>query len=315
MDVSPAAKPRRKIAFMFPAQGVEAKANGQHLLQHGINPLQVADSILRTHPTLRFHGFDKDRMGEAQNAFVAVTTQSMLTARLLEARGLYPQALAGYSLGEYSALAAAGMFGLRQGIEFAFNFGKRYQEAFPSTEYGMEAVLCRDIEGLQRACASAGNVFVSNYNCPGSYLISGLRSSISLVKASGIRARFIPTSVKVPSHTPLVERFETEMAAEIDSILSQGIFRPDVRLVSSVTGSFVSNSAEIKQIMRRHLSSTVLWEDAVKNLLADGVNTFIEVGPGDMLSRLVSRIAAGRAVQIYTTDNEENLDEVLKLAA
>ncbi|MBI5212201.1 MAG: ACP S-malonyltransferase, partial [Nitrospirae bacterium] len=236
---------------------------------------------------------------------------SVAAHKALTLKGITPSVVAGHSLGEYSALVAAGSISFKDAVKITEIRGRIMQDAVPEGKGLMAAILGLDRKVVDKVCGSVktGYVSAANYNCPGQIVISGERAAVEeatkLAKEKGAK-RALPLSVSVPSHSKLMEEAGKKFGDELNKI---EIKDAGVSFVNNVEAKFISNAGEIRKSLVRQLSQSVLWEDCVKTISSSGVNAFIELGPGKVLSGLIKRIEA--SAKIFNVENIETLNKTL----
>jgi [acyl-carrier-protein] S-malonyltransferase len=206
-----------------------------------------------------------------------------------QAPGLKVEAAAGLSLGEFTALAAAGALSFEDGLNLVRQRGRFMQEACDATRGGMAAVIGLDEGPTREVCAAAG-VVLANLNCPGQLVISGeadkIAQAVELAKARGAR-RAIPLPVAGAYHSPLMAGAQPKLAAALSRVR---LHTPTVPVVANVTAQFHGAPADISARLVEQVTSSVLWEKSMRELLARGFTRFIELGPGTALSGFMKRI-------------------------
>jgi [acyl-carrier-protein] S-malonyltransferase len=207
--------------------------------------------------------------------------------------------VAGHSLGEYSALYAAGVISFEDGVQTVNLRGQYMQEAVPAGQGAMAALLGGDRATIAQICQETGNVWPANFNSPGQVVISGTKAGVDAaaekLKAAGVK-KIIPLAVSAPFHCPLMQPAADKLAAQLDKITFHDAKVP---VYANVTAKPVTSGAEIKRLLIEQVTGSVLWEDLVGNMIKDGVNSFIEVGPGKVLTGLIKKINAGVEVKSY----------------
>ena len=300
-----------KTAFIFPGQGAQVCGMGQDFYEQtktGREIFDRASGLLGfSMPELCFEKNDRLDITEYTQAAM-VTSVAML--RVMEEQGYRADVAAGLSLGEYCALAAAGVMSDEDAIRTVRERGILMQEAVPAGVGGMSAVLGMNAEEINAVVDPIANVQVANYNCPGQIVISGLKEAVEeaseKLKEAGAR-RVIPLNVSGPFHSYLLEEAGRKLGSFLDQI---EICRPQIPYVANVTAQYVTEAAEVKPLLIRQVSSSVRWQQSVEAMIADGVDRFVEIGPGKTLSGFVKKI--NRQVTVL---NVEKLEDLEKLGA
>jgi [acyl-carrier-protein] S-malonyltransferase len=243
---------------------------------------------------LCFEGPD-EALTRTENAQPAIFTVSCIAHRLLEEKGLQPDAVAGHSLGEYSALVAAGVMSFEDGLRTVRRRGELMAEVGDRVSGAMAAILNLPAEAVAELCAeasSAGRVEVANYNSPEQTVISGeaaaVDRAIELAKERGAR-RAIKLNVAAPFHSSLMAPLAEEMARVLAEVPMQA---PRVPVVANVTADYARTPEEVRDLLIRQVAGSVRWTEPIRRLAADGITRTVEVGPGRVLTGLTPRIAA-----------------------
>ncbi len=281
------------IAFVFPGQGSQRAGMGKALAAaHPVfrEALEQADDVLgEPLSRLCFEG-PAEQLALTENTQPAVLALSIAAHRLLASRGHAPAMVAGHSLGEYSAHVAAGTLGFADALRTVRRRGAYMQEAVPVGEGAMAAVLELETERVGQACAEAAVgevVSVANINAPGQVVIAGAQGAVA---RAGKRARelgarrVLPLDVSAPFHCALMKPAEERLAPDLRALV---VADPAVPVVANVDAEPKSRAAEAVDALIRQVSAPVQWEAVVRRMAADGVTTFIEIGPGKVLSRLI----------------------------
>lgn len=286
-----------KTAFVFPGQGAQAVGMGKDVyetLPESRAVFEQADEALGF-PLSRliFEGPESD-LKQTVNTQPALLTASVAYLEALKIRGIRPDYTAGHSLGEYSALVAAGVLEFRDAVKLVRLRGQFMEEAVPGGQGAMAAVLGAERDALAQLCRSIsetdGQVELANVNCPGQIVVSGsaegVAAIVARVKEAGAK-RAIPLEVSGPFHSSLMK----EAAERLGSELQGTVFRaPQVPVIANVTAEPVTDEEEIRGLLVRQVYSPVLWQDSVERLIALGVDTFVEIGSGTVLAGLIRKI-------------------------
>jgi len=247
---------------------------------------------------LCFEGPD-DRLQLTEHTQPAILASSIAAWRLLALRGLRPAFVAGHSLGEYSAHVAAGTLAFGDALRIVRRRGRYMQEAVPVGAGAMAAILGLDAERVARACdeAAAGDVVSpANLNAPGQVVIAGSREAVAraCVRAKALGAkRAIPLRVSAPFHCALMRPAEERLAPELRALAASD---PRVPVIANVDAEPKRDAPSALEALVAQVSRPVRWEDVVRRLASGGVRTYVEVGPGTVLSGLVTKIVPGAAV-------------------
>lgn len=305
-----------KTAFLFPGQGSQYVGMGEEL--HRSYPVvrrifTRADEILGFSLTkLCFEG-PREELQKTANTQPAVFATSVACFEVLREKGILPDVLAGHSLGEYTALVVAGAFSFEDGLRLVRRRGQLMQEAVPLGTGGMVAVLGLERETLKEIATEAGRAGVinlANFNCPGQVVLAGemaaLERAVDLAKQAGAK-KCVPLSVSGPFHSSLMRSAGERLAQALDGI---EIRDPRTPVVANVDGRFLVTAAEVRAALVRQIYSPVRWEEGIQTLVGAGVRTFVEVGPGKVLSGLVKKIAS-RDTAILNVEDGASLQKVL----
>jgi len=300
-----------KIAFVFPGQGAQAVGMGQDAYEQSAAAKAVfdrADAALGFElGKLTFEGPEESLRQTANTQPALLATSIALLEMYREARGKQPDYVAGHSLGEYSALVAAGAVGFEDAVRLVRARGTFMEEAVPGGKGAMAAVLGAEREALQALCReltdTVGLVELANVNCPGQIVVSGSAEGVAAVVRQGKDAgakRVIPLEVSGPFHSSLMQPAADRLAAE----LAAASFRDaEVPVVANVNALPVTSADDLRRLLVQQVTSPVLWEDTIRYLIAQGVDTFVEIGSGTVLAGLIRKV--DKSVQTITINSAE----------
>ena len=301
-----------KTAFIFPGQGSQYVGMGKDFYEKFPAARDIFDKASEA------SGLDVAALCFEENEQIHITeyTQiAMLTAeiailRAVEEAGIHSQVNAGLSLGEYGALAASGVMREEDAFAIVRKRGILMQEAYP-TGGAMSAILGTDVELIEKICEETpGIVSIANYNCPGQIVITGEEKAVltagEALKAAGAR-RVIPLKVSGPFHCELLKEAGKKLGEELEKIEIQTFAIP---YVTNVTAQYVTESDHVKNLLVKQVSSSVRWQQCVEQMINDGVDTFIEIGPGKTLTGFLKKI--NRNVKALHIEKIEDLEAVRK---
>lgn len=300
-----------KIAFIFPGQGAQKAGMGKDFYE---NSKMAAEVIDRASELL---GLDmkalcfeeNDLLDQTEYTQAALVTVCMAMEKVLRERGLAPDVTAGLSLGEYCAIASAGGMSTENAITTVRKRGILMQNAVPGGQGAMAAVLGLDAGKIEEVLADRSGVMIANYNCPGQIVITGWKEDVEqaadALKEAGAK-RVLPLNVSGPFHSSLLEQAGEELGKELEQVDFSDLRIP---YVTNVTAEYVTDITKTKELLARQVASSVRWQQSMELLIADGVDTFVEIGPGRTLAGFLRKI--NREVKVYNVGTWEDVDKVV----
>lgn len=300
-----------KVVFMFPGQGAQYIGMGKDFydaceeskavyeLASKVTGLDIAKLCFEENEEINITEYTQIAM---------LTTEAAIYAALKKA-GKEPAACAGLSLGEYGALIASGVMNMEDAFRVIRARGIFMQEAVP-TGGAMAAVLGLDAKAIEEVCSNTeGIVSIANYNCPGQIVITGKTAAVEKaaesLKAAGAK-RAVLLNVSGPFHSKMLESAGEELAKEMEKRNFEPLAIP---YVTNVTAKYVTDIKETKALLAKQISSPVRWEESVRTMIEDGVDTFVEIGPGKTLAGFMRRIDKG--VKVYNIETWEDMEKVI----
>lgn len=299
-----------KTAFMFPGQGAQYVGMGKDFFEKIPASREVYEMASEAAGLdlrrLCFEENDEIHITEYTQIAMLATSLAMLAA--LEEKGVHSDINAGLSLGEYGALVASSVLSPEDACKAVRQRGILMQEAVP-TGGAMTAILGMEASLLEEICdKTEGIVQIANYNCPGQLVISGEKSAVDAAAAACKEAgakRAVPLKVSGPFHSPMLKEAGEKLGQVLDQITIYDVKKP---YVTNVTGQLVTDSAQVKGLLMRQVYSSVRWQQCVETMLGQGVDKFIEIGPGKTLSGFMRKI--DRSASVMNIEKVEDLEKV-----
>lgn len=300
-----------KIAFIYPGQGAQKAGMGKDFYENSELAKAVYDKaseLLQIDmKALCFEENEKLDLTEYTQA--ALVTTCLAMTKVVEERGLKPDVTAGLSLGEYCAISVAGGMKEEDAISLVRKRGILMQNTVPAGEGAMAAILGMDASVIEEGIKDLEGVTVANYNCPGQIVITGetkaVEKAAEILKEAGAK-RAVLLNVSGPFHSPMLKQAGEELAKEMEKVEMEPLQIP---YVTNVTAEYVTDIRETKKLLAEQVAASVRWQESVERMIAEGVDTFVEIGPGKTLAGFLRKI--DRSVKVYNIGTWEDIDKVV----
>lgn len=300
-----------KIAFIYPGQGAQKAGMGADFYENSAiagKMFDKAGEVLQLDmKALCFE--ENDKLDVTEYTQAALVTTCLAMTRVAEDKGLKPDITAGLSLGEYCAIAAAGGMDDMDAIRLVRKRGILMQNTVPAGEGAMCAVMAMDASAIEKVIEAIDGVTIANYNCPGQIVITGRTEAVGIaaekLKEAGAK-RAIMLNVSGPFHSPLLKKAGEELAEELKNTALHTLQIP---YVTNVTAEKVDDISATRELLAEQVSSPVRWMQSMENMIADGVDTFVEIGPGRTLAGFMKKI--NRDVKVYNISAWEDIEKVV----
>ena len=300
-----------KTAFMFPGQGAQYVGMGKDFYEKYDTAREIYELAEQaTGMDVASLCFEEDeRLHITEYTQIAMLTTEVAILRVLEDKGLKADCCAGLSLGEYGALAAARVMEPKDLFSLIRSRGIFMQEAYP-TGGAMTAVLGLDADVIRGVCEETeGIVSIANDNCPGQIVITGEEKAVQAAAAKLLETgakRCVPLKVSGPFHSALLEGAGDKLAEKLADV---EVHTPVIPYLCNVEAAPVTEATRVKELLARQVSSSVRWRETMERMLADGVDTFIEIGPGKTLTGFLRKIS--RDITVYNVEKVEDMEKLL----
>lgn len=298
------------IAFIFPGQGAQKAGMGKDFYEKSNLAKNIYDAASeRLHLDMKSLCFEEnEKLDLTEYTQAALVTTCLAMARTIEAHGIHADVTAGLSLGEYCAIAIAGGMHDLDAIAAVRQRGILMEQAVPNGVGAMSAVLGLSGESIERLINSIPDVTIANYNCPGQIVITGKAKAVEdagqLLLTHGAK-RIVPLKVSGPFHSPLLKDAGNQLQSVLDSVS----FTPlQIPYVTNVTATYITDINETKSLLSTQVSSSVRWQQSIETMIANGIHTFIEIGPGKTLAGFMKKI--NKDVTVYNIQTWEDMEHV-----
>lgn len=301
-----------KLAFIFPGQGAQKVGMGKDFYETFDNVKEIFDGACEwldlDIKALCFE--ENDKLNLTEYSQPALVTTCLAMADVLRNKGIEPDISAGLSLGEYCAIATAGAISVKDAITTVRKRGILMEQAVPAGQGAMAAVLGMTAEEIDKVVDSISDVSVANYNCPGQIVITGKKESVEeageKLQEAGAK-RVVPLNVSGPFHSVMLEEAGEKLADVLEKVT---ISELQIPYVTNVTAEFVNDHQKIRSLLAKQISSPVKWQQSVEAMIAEGVDTFVEIGPGKTLAGFMRKI--NRNVKVYNVQTIEDIEKVVQ---
>lgn len=308
-----------KIGYIFPGQGTQVVGMGKDIYEkyeEARNVYKIIDSVLNENIEKLTYEESQEELNKTENTQISIYAMSMAILEILNNNGMKPVVAAGLSLGEYSALTAAGVISLEDGAKIVRTRGKLMQNLAPKGDWAMAAIIGLEDSKVEEACMKVTNGFVKavNYNCPGQVVVSGEKEAVAqaMENAKELGAkRVIELKTSGPFHTEKLQEASTELKKELEKIDFKDF---NIPVIKNLNGEEYGKEDNMVEILSNHVVNPVKFGKSIEKMIEMGVDTFIEIGPGKTLSGFVKKVCKKleKEVNVFNIENIETLENTLQ---
>lgn len=299
-----------RIAFLYPGQGAQEAGMAKDFYENSPEARELFDQASEMLDLdLRKLCFEEnDLLDKTEYTQAAMVAACLAITGELKKRGLHPDMTAGLSLGEYCAIAAAGGMCDMDAVRTVRARGIFMEHAAPEGIGAMSAILGMENSSVEKVMQEIDGAYIANYNCPGQIVITGEKEAVEragkALKEAGAR-KVLPLKVSGPFHSPMMENAGEKLKKVLEEVTLK---KPSVPYVTNVTAELVTEKEPIRELLVKQVSSSVRWEQSIRNMIAEGIDTFVEIGPGKTLSSLMKK--TDRNVTMYRVGTWEEAETV-----
>ena len=307
-----------KIGFLFPGQGSQNIGMGKDIYEQYGTAKKIYDKVQELTgidiAKISFEG-PEEKLNETKYTQLAILTMSLSILEILKSNNIVTEMSAGLSLGEYTALINSGAISFEEGVKLVQKRGEYMQNLLPKGNWQMSAIMGLTDEQVEDICKKVKSGFVvpANYNCVGQVAISGEKEGIeeagNLAKEMGAK-KVIPLKTAGPFHTEKLIESSQALRKELEKVT---INKFETKVIKNIDGEIYKNTDDVKDILAKHIINPVRFSKTIQNMLENGIDTFIEIGPGKALSGFVKRTPTDKEIKIFNINNVPNLQETLKM--
>ncbi|MDY3018014.1 MAG: ACP S-malonyltransferase [Blautia sp.] len=299
-----------RIAFLYPGQGAQEMGMAKDFYENSPEARELFDqaSEMLDLDLCKLCFEENDLLDKTEYTQAAMVAACLAITGELKKRGLHPDMTAGLSLGEYCAIAAAGGMSDLDAVRTVRARGIFMEHAAPEGTGAMSAILGMENSSVEKVMQEIDGAYIANYNCPGQIVITGEKEAVEragkALKEAGAR-KVLPLKVSGPFHSPMMENAGEKLKKVLEEVTLK---KPSVPYVTNVTAELVTEKEPIRELLVKQVSSSVRWEQSIRNMIAEGIDTFVEIGPGKTLSSFMKK--TDRNVTMYRVGTWEEAETV-----